>query len=236
MDRKLMRFVNAFKILGILLLIFIVGIFICGLINEELAGAVMSHLSDHGEIYVLVLGGITTILTICMVLYGVKTAKNYRKNLMETKKENRFKYIDTVYYYKHVKHNTEDTNSPMLIAFHILKDANSNKMYAIVQENTNALFQQVLNKTKVLRVDDENKTTTRKDWKEVSYNDTGSLWIDEEINNCYQNDGDKVTISYYMEKDKLEKKTDIFNRNDKYTLAILDEVTFITGYAKFDKK
>ena len=140
--------------------------------------------------------------------------------------------MDTFYYELEIW--VDDTPSRQHFVYHIIEDLDSKKVYAIAEQNTNIRFEKIFDKTKVLRIDDIDGVSTRKDWKEVNYDDEGLFWIDEELADCYQRDGDKIIINYF-EKHKL-KVVEISNRNTNYDISLLDKVTFITGYAQLDSK
>lgn len=184
--------------------------------------------------WIMLIGGRIFIIgfTIFVVVYVIKVAKEYRKNLISTKPKHKFKYLDTFYYELEVW--IDNTLSSQWFEYHIIEDLDSKKVYAIAEQNTNIRFEKILDETKVLRIDDIDGVSTRKDWKEVNYGDEGLFWIDEELADCYQRDGDKIIINYF-EKHKL-KVVEISNRNTNYDISLLDKVTFITGYAQLDSK
>ena len=216
-----------FKIIEINLSIF--GIIFCGYIIYS-----MFFRDGMDYFWIMYIGGsIYTIgFTLFVVVYVVKVAKEYRKYLISTKPKHKFKYLDTFYYVLEVW--VDDTPSSQYFEYHIIEDLDSKKVYAIAEQNTNIRFEKIFDKTKVLRIDDIDGVSTRKDWKEVNYGDEGSFWIDEELADCYQRKGDKIIINYF-EKHKL-KVVEISNRNTNYDISLLDKVTFITGYAQLDSK
>ena len=131
-----------------------------------------------------------TGITVYIVLRGLNMSKKYIKNLMSTKPKRRFKYLDSIYYTYTVY---SDTGREHFI-FHIIEDIDSKKIYAIDEHGANMRFEKILDKTKVLRIGDFDSVSARNDWKEVNYGDEGSFWIDEELADCYQRDGDKIII------------------------------------------
>ena len=216
-----------FKIIKIDLSIF--GIIFCGYIVYS-----MFFRDGMDYFWIMFIGGwIHTIgFTIFVVVSIVKIAKEYRKDLISTKPKHKFKYLDTFYYV--LEAWVDDTPSSQYFEYHIIEDLDSKKVYAIAEQNTNIRFEKIFDKTKVLRIDDIDGVSTRKDMKEANYGDEGLFWIDEELADCYQRDGDKIIINYF-EKHKL-KVVEISNRNTNYDISLLDKVTFITGYAQLDSK
>jgi len=216
-----------FKIIEINLSIF--GIIFCGYIIYS-----MFFRDGMDYFWIMYIGGsIYTIgFTIFVVVYVVKVAREYKKDFISTKPKHKFKYLDTFYYVLEIW--DDDTPSSQYFEYHIIEDLDSKKVYAIAEQNTNIRFEKIFDKTKVLRIDDIDGVSTRKDWKEVNYGDEGLFWIDEELVDCYQRDGDKIIINYF-EKHKL-KVVEISNRNTNYDISLLDKVTFITGYAELDSK
>jgi len=186
------------------------------------------------DFWIMYIGGTIYFIgfIIFLVVYIVKNGKEYRKNLISTKPKHKFKYLDTFYYEKVV--SLGDTLSRQHFVYHIIEDWDSKKAYAIAEQNTNIRFEKIFDKTKVLRIDNIDGVSTRKDWKEFNYGDEGLFWIDEELADCYQRDGDKIIINYF-EKHNL-KEVEISNRNSNYDISLLDKVTFITGYAQLDSK
>ena len=216
-----------YKIIKIDLYIF--GIIFCGYIVYS-----MFFRDGMDLFWIMYIGGGIHIIafTIFVVVYVVKLAKEYKNELISTKPKHKFKYLDTFYYVLEIW--DDDTPSSQYFEYHIIEDLDSKKVYAIAEQNTNIRFEKMFDKTKVLRIDDIDGVSTRKDWKEVNYGDEGSFWIDEELADCYQRKGDKIIINYF-EKHKL-KVVEISNRNTNYDISLLDKVTFITGYAQLDSK
>jgi len=216
-----------FKIIEINLSIF--GIIFCGYIIYS-----MFFRDGMDYFWIMYIGGsIYTIgFTIFVVVYVVKVAREYKKDFISTKPKHKFKYLDTFYYVLEIW--DDDTPSSQYFEYHIIEDLDSKKVYAIAEQNTNIRFEKIFDKTKVLRIDNIDGVSTRKDWKEFNYGDEGLFWIDEELADCYQRDGDKIIINYF-EKHNL-KEVEISNRNSNYDISLLDKVTFITGYAQLDSK
>ena len=185
--------------------------------------------------WIMFIGGSMFIIgfTIFVVIYGVKAGKEYRKNLMALMPKRRFKYLDSFYYVKIFYHSADETSSRRFIIYHVIQDTDSKKIYAIGESGTNVRFQKVFDNTKLLRIDNIDGISTRKEWKEVNYDDVGSFWIDKELIDYYQNNGEKIMISYFGKKDKI-KLSEMYNRNPKYDISLLDKAIFITGYAEFD--
>ena len=194
---------------------------------------------DKGTDYfwIMFIGGAIFIIgfTIFTVIYGVKVGKEYRKNIMISKPKKRFKYLDSFYYVKITHLGTDETSNKDFVVYHVIQDLDSKKIYAIGETGTNVRFQKVFDNTKLLRIDNMDENTTRKDWKEVNYGDSGSFWIDQELVDYYSNNGEKVTINYFGKKD-IVKANQIFNRNKNYNISLLDKTIFITGYLQFDTK
>ena len=235
-NKKVQRFRKIVSIVVILGIIAIVGFIVYSFISPDKADAISFEMLENSSKYIAIGFGCILIFTIFMLIYFIRTGKEYREKLMTSKPEKRFKYIDTFYYYKDRYNSPDEISASMHIAFHIIQDKDSKKYYAIEEKNTNVLFSKVFNETKLLRVDNENKVTTRKDWKEVNYNDEGSFWVDEELVECCQCVDDNVVINYYGENDKLKFGSELLNRNSNYDSSLLTKSIFITGYAKFDYK
>ena len=226
------KWYNLLKIIKIFCVIFAIAFF--GYLAYDM------FLGDDGTGFSLVVFAIFGLLiagfTIFVVVYGVRAGKEYRKNLISTKPKHRFKYLDSFYYLKIVRNgDVEETASKEYIVYHVIQDLDSQKIYAIGETGTNVRFQKTFDNTKLLRIDDIDGVSTRKDWKEVNYGDNGSFWIDQELMDYYHNDGEKITINYFGKKDKI-KVDQMFNRNQNYNISLLDKTIFITGYAQFDTK
>lgn len=222
---------NLIKIIKIFSVIF--GIMFFGyLVYDMFLGDVSTEISI---IMFIIFGLLIVGFTIFVVIYGLKVGKEYRKNLIATKPKHRFKYLDSFYYLKIVRYgDTNETASKEYIVYHVIEDLDSQKVYAIGETGTNARFEKTIDKTRLLRIDNIDGVSTRGDWKEINYGDNGSFWIDQELIDCYQNDGEKTMINY-LEKDKI-KVDQIFNRNPNYNISLLDKAIFITGYAEFENK
>ena len=192
--------------------------------------------SAHFFLYFILFGGAILSFVAFIIVYGLKAAKDYRKKLMETQPRHRFKYIDTFYYDRIVYTGDRDnTSSTQCFAYNILEDVDSHKLYAIAGQNTNALLEVVLSKTKLLRNDNIDGFSSRLDWKEIDYNDEGSFWIDKELVGCFETDGENVSISYFGEKHVVKINGELHSRNNS-DISLLSRATFITGFALFDKK
>ncbi len=229
MENKMKHLLKIIKIGAIIFAIIFFGFLAYSLISKK----------EMDYFWIMFIGGSIFIIvfTIFVVRYGIKAGKEYRKNLMATKPKKRFKYIDSFYYEKVVRVGSPDeTSSKQYFVYHILEDIDSKKTYAIAEQNTNIRFEKALDKTKVLRIDDIDGVTTYKDWKEANYNDKGSFWIDEELTDCYQNDGTNIIIKYFGENHKVKINGELFNRNNNYNVSLLDKSTFITGYAELENK
>lgn len=177
------------------------------------------------------------VFTIVTVVRGVKIGKKYRNNLIATKPKQRFKYIDSFYYAIWI--NSGDVKDPsrrQMCVYDIIQDLDTNKYYAIAEQNTNMRLEIKGEKTKLLRIDDIDGVSTRKDWKEANYNDEGSLWLDCELPDCYKNDGTYIYVKYYGEDHKVRIDSQIFNRDSNNDISLLDKSTFILGYAALDTK
>lgn len=173
--------------------------------------------------------------TIYIIVTALRTGKKYREELKSTKTPMRFKYLDTFYYYLSYYSGPDDTVRREHYAFDIIEDLSNKRLYAIAEQNTNSRFEQVMDNTKMWRIDEIDKVTTRKDWKEINYNDEGTLYIDKEIPDCFTKNDKGYILTYYGGKQKI-KTGEIYNRNTNNDLSMLDKVTFITGWAEFDKK
>lgn len=185
------------------------------------------------SLLVYILSGIYIIgITVFMVLRGLDMNKRYIKNLVMTKPKKRFKYLDSFYYYKKVDFDSISKH----FVYHIIEDVDSKKIYVITEHGTNIIFEKILDKAKVFRVGDMDSISARKDWKEVNYGDEGSFWIDKELTDCYNNDGENVIINYSGEKHKLKNNSVTFIINNSIDISLLDKATFIMGYAQLDNK
>lgn len=168
-------------------------------------------------------------IPITMIMLA-KAGKEYRDNLMASKPKRNFKYLDSFYYMRYRPSNSSSSRTRFTI-YHVIKDTESEIIYAIHETETNVLLSYVLGDTTLYRNDNVDGITWQKDWKIVDYDDQGSFWINEELSDYYKNDGNKILIG----KEKL-KDQQIFNRNGNYDISLLEKATFISGYAKFEPK
>ena len=113
--------------------------------------------------------------------------------------------------------------------YHVIEDVDTKKIYAIFKTNTNVLLEITSGNTKLLK----GNGIRNKNWKEVNFNEEGSFWIDEELPDYYQNNGENISIKY-LNKTHTLNITDIHNRNQNYDISLLNKAIFITGYAEFD--
>lgn len=177
------------------------------------------------------------IFVVVIVIRGISLGKRYRNNLIATKPKKRFKYIDSFYYSIWIQSgDVEEPSHRQMCIYNIIQDLKTNKYYAIAEQNTNMRLDIKGKKTKLLRIDIIDGVTTKKDWKEADYNDEGTLWLDCELPDCYQNDGTYITVKYYGEDHKAEINSQVFNRNSNNDISLLDKSTFILGYAELDNK
>lgn len=192
-------------------------------------------LFDNQDRYtgIIFFAGIIAIIgfTFYIIVHGLSFNKKYREELMTKKPKLRFRYLDTFYHYRKVP-TSERENNYQLIAYHIIQDVNSQKIYAIALHNTNTIS--LLEEGKVFRNNKLEGFSTRKNWSEINYNDEGSFWIEKEVANCYQNYGDYITITYYKEEtDEVKIDGELFNLNPNYDVSLLNKAIFIHGYAEF---
>jgi len=180
-----------------------------------------------GNIKLWIFLGIVIIFLV-FVLYDIKKRKKYEDYLMNSKPKRFFKYLDTFYYT--IDEIDPDGNSTLkYIVFHVIEDIDSKKIYAINMKDTNIHFQKNLKNIKILK-----GNGFRSNWKEASYNDKGSFWIDEELNNCYVHENDMVIINYQNEKYRINVSNNLFNTNHQYNISLLDKAIFIKGLAFLD--
>ena len=230
MENKAKELIKKIKVGSTIFAVLFFGFLIWGFIDPTIF-----------EKYSLLVFAIGTIICVAfpivIIVYAFKAGKSYRKGLMSNKEKHHFKYVDSFYYTRIVRNgNVDETSSRQNFVYHILQDTSSKKYYAIDEQNTNIRFEKVLDNTRILRIDKIDGVTTRKDWKEANYNDEGSFWIDEELTNCYENDGNAVTFKYFGEPHRVSIKNELHNRNKDYDVSLLDKTIFITGYAELDQK
>ena len=228
MEKEMYKFKRSIKIFTIVFVILFVAYLIHGFFFND----------AFVDLLAFTFFGVSIIgFTIVTVVRGAKLGKKYRKNLMANKPKQRFKYIDSFYYTMWLNSGSvEETSRRQIVVFDIIQELSTKKYYAISEYNTNMRLEIKPKKTKMLRIDDIDGFSTRKDWKEVDYNDEGSLWIDCEMPDCYQNDGTYITVKYYGEDHKIKIDGQLFNRNSDNDVSLLDKSTFILGYASLDTK
>lgn len=165
------------------------------------------------------------VLIILSLLYFRKdniTYNDYLKEIVNTKEKRRFKYIDSFYYNKVVKN--EDINK-MLIVYHVIEDMENNNYYAIESYYSNSFFRGPIDNIKLFK---------GANWFNnpniIKYGDTGSFWIDKELNNYYKCVDNNMIINDYS----IENPNDIKSYTQTFTNSLFDKITFITGYVEFD--
>ena len=179
---------------------------------------------------------ILLLLLIFIILIFINNKKmKYNKKIMKNSTRIRFEYLDT-FYYQYMHCIGDDT---VYVIFHIVKDVDTNNIYAIPESSfINATHQVLMNNFKVLKGKSIFKS------KEIQFGDNGYLWIDKEYNDIYHHDdemiklGKKVVYSKNKKTNKLKsinvEPYYLFNLNSKYDVSLLDKATFVYGVAKFD--
>jgi len=227
-SNKPQNFFRNIKVISIIALIVLSGIILL------VATGVLS--SEYLSFIVVGFIAVLLFLIIYLLLRGPKFRTKYIDNLISSKPKKRFKYLDTFYYIISTSYYDANDRAYEYRVFHVIQDIESQKVYAIGESSTNVRFQNWLDNTKVLRIDNMTGISTHKDWKEVRYGDEGSFWVDEEMTGCYQNDGKNITINYFGQKDSIKEKNGISNRNEDYDISLFEKATFITGHVIFDAK
>ena len=214
------------------IIIYVVGLSLIGymgysIINSETEGV------GKVSLMMTIIVGLAILSIPVIIVVASKKHKNYINNLMGTKPKQRFNYLDTFFYVRKVYNS--DTVEHKFFTFHVLKDKNSGKIYAIPGEQwyTNAMFQYLHGKGSIL-TGKGIRFANSSNWKEVSFNSEGSLWIEEEIDNYLTYDGDKFIFDNPTEKHVLKNQDEISNCNPQYDISLLKQAKFITGYAEFD--
>ena len=213
-SKKNNRVIKIIMIVGIAVFLAIVGFLIFSFLSPENADNILSNMP-----YKYIFGGVI-ILTIFLVIYGVIINKKYRQELISTKSKNICKYLDTFYY--HVKNGPEHILTFEM--YHVIKDLSNSRIYVIPKETLN-----------LSNIKDD---ITKKSFEGTKIN----FWIDEEMNNCYERDGNNVTICeqkliYTRESEdrsySFNEIPKLHNVNKKYDISLLDKATFAYGYAEF---
>lgn len=218
------------KILNIVLIsIFLIAFatFAYGMITDK------ENIVDYGTHIISAIVGIAVLSIPFLIIFANWYNKNYQKKLKETKQMQRFIYLDTFYYVKTL--NYDDSLRHKFYSYYVLQDMNTKKIYAISGEIgfTNVNFQYVLGKASIW-TGKGLRFLKSSNWKEVSFNSEGSLWIEEEIPNYLTFDGEKVIFDGINGKEVLKNKNEIGHCNSMYDFSLLENATFVTGYAEFD--
>lgn len=220
------------KLLIIRIIIYVVALSIIGYLGYSLIKNSTDGVESVSSVITLLVG-LAIISIPVLIIVASKKHKKYINKLMETKPKHRFNYLDTFYYTRKVY--SGDTVEHKFFTYHVLKDQNSGKIYAIPGEQwyTNAMFQYFKGKGSIL-TGKGIRFANSANWNEVSFNSEGSLWIEEEIDNYLTFDGDKIIFDNPTEKHVLKNQDELSNCNPQYDISLLKQAKFITGYAEFD--
>ncbi len=177
---------------------------------------------------ILIIVFILNILRVGIVVFSVNS-----KQKKEEKKFKQFRYVDTFFY--------KTSKDEKLHIYHIIKDLNTSKLYALNQNDfkNSKIKEQNLNQNcQILEI---YKSTKHKPYSSlINEKDTGSFKIKKEITNFNFNNEEIVLESNklkYGDSIKNCSKIDcntLYNLNSQYNMLLLEEVTFIEGTAKFD--
>lgn len=183
---------------------------------------------------ILLLGGI--------ILFFQKKDANKMKKIIESKPKHRFQYLDTFYYY--IVQNDSDGGTKIPFYYFVLMEEGTNQVYVIDKTLfRNAWYASFFGKEMQLY---KGKIGSKDNV--VQFYDRGNFWIDEELNNFYQNDGrfitlnntkliyskyqSEATVSGYGNDD--ENIPILYNFNPNYDSSLFNNAKFITGVVEFD--
>ena len=221
-------------IIRIIICIVVIGLI--GFLGYKLiSNGITNNTDEMGNISVIfnILVYLCVLFVPVLIVVATLKKKRYINKLTSTKPKQRFIYLDTFYYSKMVSNGDIMVNK--FFKYHVLKDKDSGKIYAVYGEPqyTNAMFQYINGKVSVL-TGKGIRLPNSKSWKEVSFNSEGSLWVEEEINNYLTFDGNKLIFDNFDGKQVLKSQDELSNCNPEYDIFLLKKATFVTGYAEFD--
>lgn len=162
-----------------------------------------------------------------IIVYYYTQLKKYGKEVLVNKPKRKFKYLDSFYYKRIFK--IGGRTKRIYFVLHIIEDIDTERIYAIGADSTNAHLDITNSGAKILK-----GVGIRKNWKEVSFNEEGMFWIDQEVYDCYCNEGENVIIKYFIEEHKISVNNELFHCNLEYDNSLLDKATFIMGFAEFN--
>ena len=216
------RLIKIITIVGMVVFLVIVGLIIFSFISPENTDNIISNMPKK----YIVIG--VLILVILLVIYGVIINKKYRQKLMTTKPKFICEYLDTFYYTL----VSNDDCADSLIMYHVVKDLSTSRIYAVPDET--------LNNIKWVKTKKNFNMTISK--KRIVEGTKVYFWIDEEMKNWYERDGNNLAIGeqkliYSSEPDdciySYHETPKLYNVNKKYDISLLDKAIFAYGYAKF---
>ena len=190
------------------------------------------------------LGILFSILAVIIVLIVLLVTINFNRNIKNTCEEKRFKYLDTFFYGKwEIRLERTEYNY-----YHVIEDIFSKKKYVII--NGSPEVHEAL--LPGYRIDILAGTGLATNWKKKSFNDEGSYWVKEEVNDFYKKDNNYIILNfdekfvYYKdienekefdkEKSLFKKIPVLYNSNPDIDASILEDATFFVGLIEFDNK
>ncbi len=207
--------------------IFFIGFCLIAYLSYDNGEFDFSNVWKYGTIFVI---GFLVLLFI----FGPILYKRHINKIKSNYEMKRFKYIDT-FYYKKYDIKLEKTE---FYFYHIIQDIDSKKYYGISKDCTNSQVE----------VDFDGKVTVfrgqgfRNKWQRVNFNDEGSFWIKEELNDFYKREGSDIILNYDVkligltEEEPKNNVPVLYNANKDNDIKLLDDVIFIDGLAEFDMK
>ena len=182
---------------------------------------VVSFVSDNSNhlIYSIIALMIYVAITLIIMLPKICIAeKERRQTIISTKPKKRFRYLDSIWYYVYTGPETASDT----YVYHIIQEIDTDTIYAIYSNYTNKV------------------------WYNIPFQKEGSFWIEEEVQNPFYHNGERVkideknikVIKLGNEHKRIWANRDnvvLHHENENCDIVqLLNQAIFITGIAEFD--